>query len=269
VGNQLIIAGAHRSGTSATARLFQRAGLFLGDELDRPSASNPYGLFEDREMQQLHEGILQDNGTNWQVTRRLLPVVSPARWNQLRSLVRRREAEHELWGFKDPRACLFLELWKRLLPDAKCVVVFRRFADSTRSLERRAANELFTGVRNPAVHRRFWQEPDLAVRIWLAHNEALAAFCRRHPEDVIVGSFASLRDGLPIVRAVEDRWQLGLTDVAFADVFDERVTSGRSGRQPLSDLRLGERLDATLAELEALERETTAGWAGAGALGAG
>ena len=258
LSKQLIIAGAHRSGTSVTAQLLHRAGLFLGDHLDPPSPSNPYGLFEDREFQALLNAILLDNGTTWQVTRRFLPVISPTRWSQLRELVSRRQAEHTVWGWKEPRTCLFLEIWKHILPDAKCLAVYRHFADSSYSLERRAASELFSGVRDPRVHRRFWQEPDLALRIWLTHNEALLSFARRHPRDVLVVSFDSLRGGLPVIQLIEERWRLGLTHLSFSEVFDPQVTSERKGRQLLSDPSLAERLDGTLAELQALEHETSA-----------
>jgi Sulfotransferase family len=256
LSKQLIIAGAHRSGTSATAQLLHRAGLFLGEHLDPPSPSNPYGLFEDREFQAWHNAILLDNGTTWQVTRRFLPVISPTRWNQLRKLVARREAEHPLWGWKEPRTCLLLEIWKHILPNAKCLGVYRHFADSSYSLERRAASELASGVRDPRVHRRFSQEPDLAPRIWLAHNEALLSFARRHPGDVLIVSFESLRGGFPLVELLQERWRLGLTERSFSDVFDPKVTSERPGPQPLSDPRLAERLEITFAELQTLEQET-------------
>jgi hypothetical protein len=240
-----------------TAQLLHQSGLFLGDDLDPPSSSNPYGHFEDREFLALQNAILLDNGTTWQVTRRFLPVISPARWTQLRELVARREEEHPVWGWKEPRTCLFLEIWKHILPDAKCLGVFRNFADSSYSLERRAASELFRGVRDPRVHLRFWREPDLAVRIWLAYNEALLSFARRHPRDVLVVSFESLRGGLPLVQLVEERWGLGLTDRSFSEGFDQQVTSERPGRQPLSDPTLAERLHATLGELKALEEKTS------------
>jgi len=256
VAEQLIIAGAHRSGTSVTARLLDRAGLFLGYDLDPPSPSNPYGLFEDREIQRLHNAILLDNGSTWQVSRRFLPVINPTRWGQLRDLIERREAEHELWGFKEPRTCLFIEIWKDILPRAKCLIVFRHFSDSAYSLERRAANELFAGIRDPAIHRRFWDEPDLALRIWLTHNEALLTYAERHPADVMAVSMETLRGGFPLIAELNGRWSLGLDECRFEDVFDAEVTSARPGRPTLYNMELGDRLNDTLEQLRALERRT-------------
>ena len=78
--------------------------------------------------QQTHEHgayqeILGDNGLTWLVDRPLLPVVGEARWARMRAMVERRNAEHALWGFKDPRTCLFMMPWKYLLPDAKVLLV--------------------------------------------------------------------------------------------------------------------------------------------------
>ncbi len=61
MSDQLIIAGFHRSGTSATAQLLRQAGLFIGDELLDANSSNPYGHFEDREIVTLYDQSLADN----------------------------------------------------------------------------------------------------------------------------------------------------------------------------------------------------------------
>src|SRR5215204_5245116 len=107
MSDQLIIAGFHRSGTSATAQILHRAGLFLGDELLEALPSNPYGHFEDKEIKRLHEGIFADNERGWIIDEPFLPMIGQRRWQQMQALIERRNSEHSLWGFKDPRACLF------------------------------------------------------------------------------------------------------------------------------------------------------------------
>src|SRR3712207_1128317 len=166
MSDQLIIAGFHRSGTSATAQLLHRAGLFLGYELLEPLPSNPYGHFEDREVVDLHHQLLADNDLTWLVSEPFLPVVSESRWRRMRQIIECRNTEHRLWGFKDPRSCLFMMLWKYLLPNAKILLVYRHFSESTRSLGQRHSVELFLSRSNKHLHRRFWEEPDLALRMW-------------------------------------------------------------------------------------------------------
>ena len=256
MSEQLIIAGFHRSGTSATAHLLHRAGLFLGDELLEANSSNPYGHFEDREVVDLHQRILVDNERTWLVDEPFLPVVNPARWRRMREIVGRRNAGQRLWGFKDPRVCTMIMLWKHLLPDAKVLLVYRHFSESSRSLGKRHSTNLFRGSPNHYIHGRFWKEPDLALRMWLSHNNALLAFARAYPEDTLAVSLDMIRDGFPLVWAIEKRWNLGLADVSVSEVFDPTAAARRPGRQPVSDRSLVGKVDETWRFLEELGRET-------------
>lgn len=252
MSDRLVIAGFHRSGTSATAQILHRAGLFLGYELLEALPSNPYGHFEDREVVELHQDLLADNGLTWLVDRPLLPVVGDERWAKMRQLVERRDAEHALWGFKDPRMCMFMMPWKYLMPDMKVLLVYRHFSECTYSLGRRHSSDLFLNRGNRYVHRRFFEEPDLALRMWLAHNEALVTFARTYPEDTLTVSLDAIREGFTLVRAVNERWDLGLADVPTAEVYDPSVSSRRTRRQPVSDRRLIPRIDETWNALEDL-----------------
>ena len=256
MSDQLIIAGFHRSGTSATAQLLQRAGLFLGYELLEALPSNPYGHFEDKEIVGFHNRLLADNDLTWLVGEPLLPVVSEGRWEEMRRIVERRNTEHRLWGFKDPRVCPFMMLWKYLLPDAKVLLVYRHFSESTYSLGKRHSTDLFSEWGSSYIHRRFWEEPDLALKMWLFHNKALLGFARAYPEDTLAVSLDMIRDGFPLVRTIERRWNLGLEDVPVGEVFDPGASARRPGRQPVSDQRLIEPVRETWQALEELGKET-------------
>lgn len=235
----------------------QRAGLFLGYDLLEALPSNPYGHFEDREMVTFHGQLLADNEQTWMVGEPLLPVIGPQRWQRMRAMIERRNSEQRLWGFKDPRACLFLSAWKYLLPDAKVLIVYRHFSASTRSLGQRHSSDLFQGRGSELVHGRLWKEPDLALRMWLVHNKALLAFARAYPEDTLTISVDMVRDGFPLCWALNRRWRLDLEDVPTGDVFDPSVTTGRSvDKQPVSDRTLVGNVNATWRALEGLSRKT-------------
>ncbi len=254
---QLIVAGFHRSGTSLVCQLLHRAGLFLGYDLLGTTFSNPHGHFEDTEILDLHEQILADNGQTWLVSESFLPVVTGAHWQKLEQIIQRRNSEHDLWGFKDPRACLFMMIWKHLLPDAKVLLVYRHFSDSTYSLGRRQSVELLADPTGPAYfYKRFWEEPDLALRMWLTHNEALLTFARTFPDDTLAVSADMVQHGFPIVKAANQRWGLSLNDVSSSEVINPTVTEKRPGKQPLSDRRLITRVDATWQALEQLGAQT-------------
>jgi hypothetical protein len=257
VSKQLVISGFHRSGTSLAADVLHRAGLFLGDELLGALPSNPYGHFEDVDVLRLHNDILADNDLTWLVGEPLLPVINEARWGRLRELVEERGARHRLWGFKDPRACLFMMVWKYLLPDMKVLLVYRHFADSTYSLAQRHSSDLFERRGQEVMHRSFFDESDLALRMWLVHNEYLLAFAQLYPEDVMAVSLGMLQDGFPLVREVERRWSLGLLrDVPVGEVYDASATFRRPGKQPISNKGLVPRVERAWEGLEGLARKT-------------
>jgi hypothetical protein len=257
VGDQLIVAGFHRSGTSLVCQLLNRAGLFLGYEMLGAKFSNRHGHFEDMEFFRLHQRILSDNGQTWLVDEPFLPIITEPIWRRMERIVRRRNAEHDLWGFKDPRVCLFVMIWKHLLPNAKVLLMYRHFSDSTYSLERRQSTELLS---NPdgleLMYKRFWEEPDLALRMWLTYNDSLLAFAHAYPEDTLAVSLDMVQNGFPIVRALNQRWGFALDEVPVAEVFDPESTDRRPGRQPVSDRRLIDRIDATWEALERLGRQT-------------
>ncbi len=257
MSDQLIVAGFHRSGTSLVCQLLHRAGLFLGYDLMGATFSNPYGHYEDIEVYDLHEQILADNGHTWLVSEPFLPVITEPHWRRMERIIQRRNAEHGLWGFKDPRVCLFMMIWKHLLPNAKVLLVYRHFSDTTHSLGRRQSVELLSRPAGPErMYRRFWEEPDLGLRMWLAHNELLLTFARTYPEDTLAVSLDMVQSGFPIIGAINQRWGLSLDEVPASEVFDPAAIERRFGRQPISDERLIHRIEATWQALEQLGEQT-------------
>jgi len=256
MGSQLIVAGFHRSGTSATARIFHHAGVHLGDELVGERLSNPFGHYEDVAVVRIHQSLLADNGRDWQIEAELLPAISTARWEEMQAFIVQREEGNPLWGFKDPRVCVFLQAWKHLLPEARIVAVYRHYADAVDSLHRREAGLLLAGSGNLDLHRRFWEVPALALRMWMVHNRALLEFADAHRDDVLTVSFDAVQAGAPLVDEAERRWQLGLRP---AETF-EAVSPGFPGveRSPIrvADPGLIREADEVLAGLQALERAT-------------
>ena len=256
VGGQLIVAGFHRSGTSAAARLLHQAGVHMGDDLVGVRLSNPFGHYEDLAVVRLHEALLADNGRTWQVDEDLRPVVSPPRREELCAFAGGRQEGHRIWGFKDPRVCVFLPVWKELLPEVRVVVVFRHYAGAVASLHRREARLARAGEEPIALHRRFWEVPGLALRMWLVHNRALLDFARTHPADVLAVSFDQLRAGLPLVSALKARWGLDLGTVATFEAVQPGFPDPEHLPPRPAAKRLAAEADEVLAALEGLAAET-------------
>lgn len=249
---QLIVVGFHRSGTSLLTQLLHRAGLFVGDDLLGAMPSNPYGHFEDREVLELHREILEDHGKGWQVDSPTAFSISPAQWGRMSDFVQKRMAQHQDWGFKEPRTCLFLGAWKYLLPQARFVVVYRDPGECVRSLETRHAREYLEESGPLTDHARFFREPDHGLKLWDTYNRAVIAFVRAHLDDSLVLPFAYLSEGYPVIERVNERFGSALDEVSTSSVFDARVTGARTNPQWVHDPMVAARVRRTWQQLEEL-----------------
>jgi hypothetical protein len=231
VAAPLIVTGFHRSGTSAAARLLTAAGLDLGHELVGSRRSNPYGHFEDRSVVAIHQQALEAEGRSWDTSDADPVEASPDLIERLDTL---RTGRTSPWGFKDPRACFFLDAWAEAAEEPRVVLMHRPARDAAESLLRREARRLRTQPPDRAAARRLWSDPPAALRSWLAHNRAALAFARRSPESVLAVSFQALGGGAALVDLVESRWGLGLRPTPTFSRVDPRWPE--SGRPPLRSL---------------------------------
>lgn len=256
--NPLIITGFHRSGTSTLARLLSGAGLDLGTELIGANASNPYGHFEDREIVNFHTALLRDQGMSWHVTDDILPFVSARRWDELEHIAESRQTNSQIWGFKDPRACLFLNLWKHVLPDLRVCALYRNPAEAARSLHWRHAIDVHERRGPTELHHKFWNEPDHALRMWLVHNRALVRFGRLWPQDTHFLGFHDLQRGRDVVQELRTRWALHLKPVPPRTLIDPSLASDTTKRPiSVSTQVLVDRAMALWDELEDLSRQAS------------
>lgn len=116
----IVVAGMHRSGTSALSGALSRLGIALGDSLIPAAGDNPKGYFEHAGVVAVHEQLFRELGRWWYDPREL-----PAGWLETPAARRAEEAlvallradfsGAALWAVKDPRTCRFLPLWRRVL----------------------------------------------------------------------------------------------------------------------------------------------------------
>ena len=132
--NLVVFFGMHRSGSSFSARLFQRVGLSLGPfELGGADESNPYGHFEsipfvalNRELQLGALGFEDDAPIDLEVLRHFRDCQGqwtpghayPPHLRQYgRKLLEDLVASGPVSGFKDPRTVLTWPFWRNVLRD--------------------------------------------------------------------------------------------------------------------------------------------------------
>jgi len=127
------------------ANILHVCGLDLGPEKELlpPAPDNPQGFWENRSFLKLNDAILKELGGEWDRPAGLDAVgwEDEPRFhrfhNQARKLVRRFPGR-EPWGWKDPRNCLTLPLWNKVVPEMRVLLCVRNplaVAESLRARE--------------------------------------------------------------------------------------------------------------------------------------
>lgn len=175
----LLIAGPHRSGSSAMTKVLELLGADIGrpDEHLPPSDDNPLGFFEPRDVVQIDKEILSAFKGSWDRPPHL-PAgwVDDARLDHLRERAAAYLSTRDLRGHvavKDPRLSLTAPLWRGITPQSRVVVSLRDPLASARSLRRRNGIDLERGCE---LWLRYTLEPlvDHPDALVLAYEDLLA-----------------------------------------------------------------------------------------------
>lgn len=176
----LIITGMHRSGTSLIANWLSSTGLNLGENLIGPTPGNIFGHFEDVDIVEFHEELLRYNNTNL-----FQGIGNKLKFSQYhiikaKCLVKQRN-KNEFWGWKQPRAALFLDLWTKVLPINTCFLFpFRDYNSVINSLYIREYNKI--DQKNPSdialIKRQYFSDYKVDIlnsylSMWIRHNNEI------------------------------------------------------------------------------------------------
>jgi hypothetical protein len=155
-----VIAGFHRSGTSALARVLNLLGVELGDSLLPPRPDNVKGFWENARIVDVHDRLLAALQSAWHDGRPLpdgwwrTAAVEPFAL-ELKTILDHDLAGAALVGVKDPRIGRLLPLWNQILPEGGfrpvVVLIARHPEEVAASLEKR------DGLSRPTI-RRLWTQ---------------------------------------------------------------------------------------------------------------
>lgn len=211
----LIITGMHRSGTSLVASFFHRCGVDLGDELIGPDRGNPLGHFEDARFVAFHTAVLEREG---KVDGLYRPPRTTPRDEQTAAALVAAQGSDKAWGWKDPRTSLFLDFWRRIVPDATCVLMVRHPFAVVDSLRRR------DGGRS-----RWWKADTMKLRAWSLYTRECLEFCLRNQERSLLFSLQHvLRSPAAFAQRAGERLGLELDADALSDVFQPSLLKDRT-----------------------------------------
>lgn len=147
------VLGMHRSGTSLVSRIVNLLGFSVGLDahLMAPEECNPKGFWEHTQITSINEEILSRLGGSWHQPPSFFEGwESEASFGDLRqkarSVIEADFGNVDSWSWKDPRGCLTLPFWQRLLPHMIYVIILRNPVDVALSLKKRDQFSLEKGI---------------------------------------------------------------------------------------------------------------------------
>ena len=165
-----VVIGMHRSATSLVAKA-------LANEIDmgavfRPIADQPAGNWENLDFMQLNIDILKAAGGSWDKppSHEAIMAVKSRFKKRIKRLVGKFNEKHQpdgIWGWKDPRTVLTIELYKPFLINPHYITIFRNPQEVAKSLQKRNGFSIEFGL-------------DLAS----IYNSRIIRFLMRNHEDI-------------------------------------------------------------------------------------
>ena len=191
------------------ASYFERCGIQMGNELLEGKIGNMRGHYEDKEFLEFQKLLLKRNHTSTYIPKRKLSVDAELK-AMARELVEKRCQQFPVWGWKDPRSTLFLDLWAECSPDIRFVLLYREPYEVVSSLCRRLRK-----FKSPVMYFMPW----LGSIAWLRYNEKLLSFYEKQPERCLLVSINGFIKEPDMAVEKVSEWLLLGEKTQFSDVF--------------------------------------------------
>jgi len=255
----------HRAGTSAITGAVAELGMSLppGPDLIRGMPDNPVH-YESKALIEVNDTILATLGGPWSA-----PMEHPSGWESKQPVINCDDLARSTLSrifpgpgpsvWKDPRNCLLLPYWQRLLADpVVAILVWRSPLAVATSLQSRDGLSLTHGLALWEHYNRHALEGLVGMPVYIISNEALVDDPRR-----VCAAIAGWLDEAGISADGSGRWDVDkATDVISPHLFHHRMDD-ISDLLP-AQLDLIERLrslEGTHSELERVEMGPLSAWA--------
>ena len=218
----IIVLGAPRSGTSLIAGVLHSRAIAMGSDLLKPDSGNPHGYFEDIDFIDFHRQLLArtaasvgrvfEDSTMREQAFDFEPT--PADITTAKALIEQR-SELSSWGWKDPRTCLFLPFWRKLLPDARFIIAYKHPLEMSASLLRMGKN---------------WDlalDPLIAVRSWTFYMSETLKLIREIPQEqcFIANTGSLINDPATLIKRLKEGGINQIDSTAFTSHIVPKLTT--------------------------------------------
>ena len=168
-----LVLGMHKSGTTVLARTLHLSGISMG-EFDESLTYDQGNHYEREETQRLNKILLDCGDAHSLTVVRTISLhdASHSTTREMTAVVHDLDAKHESWGFKDPRSCLTLGVWRALLREYRVVGIYRHPLEIWNR---------YIHSRDPWVRLRRVGRGWSALKAWHVYNSQLLR-CRDEPD---------------------------------------------------------------------------------------
>lgn len=234
----LICLGMHRSGTSLVANWLVKCGVNMGDSLYQGDLYNKNGYFEDLDFIKVHEKIFRANDIPQGGLKKISNMhLDDFAVKSIAELITNKNIAHQQWGWKDPRTCLFLNIYNKLVPKAVYFIVFRDFDFVVDSLIRRQKSGIklwykkqsfLFKLKNILTLRKklsaVYQLADEYLKSWITYNSNIVNFVNTISSDrYIVVSYKDIFSQEERIISTLKKWNLEIDDVRFDTIFKREL----------------------------------------------
>lgn len=212
--NTLIILGMHRSGTSYLSQQIIANGLDLGNQLLGKGVGNENGHFEDLDFHDFHEQVFKQNNISYGGLKLLNKIeLSEYHYRKAQYLVSFKNSISTQWGWKDPRTCLFIDLWDSVIDEKKYLVLFRPYEEVVNSLISRDLKTVFTKrsllkrIRYPTFKIKN-DYKNIYLKSWIIYNQHILSFLEQKDQsEYFVTSFNNAQQNIStIIKHLGVKW---------------------------------------------------------------
>lgn len=238
----LIMVSMHRSGSSVIAQWLHKCGLHLGESLIGPEIGNTEGHFEDVDFLSIHEEYLMlNNLPDSGFTESIVRDLTLYQKEKLKAIIALKNRFHSEWGWKEPRTCLFLNIYKELLPNAYYLFILRDYKYIVSSLinrlykikeniykEKKFSSRLWWKIKRQFKKRALYkQHAEEYLKVWLTYsNEMLNHIEHLSANQYIVIDVSTLiNNDKKVFLHLTNTWKFFLEYHSFNEVYQNKYIS--------------------------------------------
>ncbi len=194
----IILVGMQGSGLSLTATVLQSAGLNLGEELMSAGAGITRGNNESLDFYNFHQRLLKKNNLDpngWDL--KGVGTLDKADEAEAREIIEINKTK--LWGWKDPRTVLFLDLWATLIPNACFLFIYQSPVEVADSLYRKGVNPVLEN------------NPEKVFDVWYDFNSLMLKSHERFMDrSLLLHVNAFVKDSSECIRMINEKFAVDL-----------------------------------------------------------